>query len=808
MALNGQPLFRTLLVTALCLALKASLVTAADDAAPADFSQSGHGFLKQFCSDCHSGDSPEGGFDIFTLGDTASLVQKRKLTERMLDAVRFGQMPPEGERKPTPEEVDRFLDTAQTILEFSDRTATPDPGRVTMRRLNRVEYANTVRELYGIDFNPAEDFPADDIGHGFDNIGDVLTISPVLMERYLSAAETISERIITPRPPAPLKRHQAARYLEPAGQGVPESRFRPLSTSDPESGIKSGPFFTNYKVPAGEYIFRTRVFTDAPEGTPVKVALLACSKVWVKDLASDEEAAQIFGAAAQGLRPFRILQIAEVTSRNRDRAQTIEVRFQTDEFLERMAVALVRPEHQEGEIVIHLDHLGLEGPLDTRPLFQQRLLQIAADRPEAEQTREILTQLARKAYRRPPTTDEVDRLVSLVDRVVAAGEPRDRGFQLAIQALLVSPKFLFRMELDEQPHSPERRPLDEFQLASRLSYFLWSSMPDEELLSLAERGELSRQLPQQVRRMLADDRSQSLVDQFALQWLQLQRIETISPDAALFPQFNEGLKRSMIQETRLFLGDVFRNDRSVLDLLGTDFTYVNQPLAQLYGIDLREHGIQPSGGDFRRRRRGFDETFYRIQVGDVPRGGLLTQASILTVTSNPTRTSPVKRGKWVLEQLMGTPPPPPPPNVPELKEQEELRGSLREMMEQHRANPACANCHASMDPIGFAFENFDAIGRYRYSDGEFPIDPAGVLPGGVEFSGPKELIQILKARREQFVRCLTEKLLTFALGRGLEYYDRPAVNRILQTMKEQDDRFSVLVTAIVESEPFRYRRGN
>ena len=262
----------------------------------------------------------------------------------------------------------------------------------------------------------------------------------------------------------------------------------------------------------------------------------------------------------------------------------------------------------------------------------------------------------------------------------------------------------------------------------------------------------------------------------------------------------------MLEETRLFLDEVFRQDRGVLELLDADFTYLNQQLASLYGIDLKAMGVDvPDQG--RRRRRTFDDKFYRVELGDNPRGGLLTQASLLTVTSNPTRTSPVKRGRWVLEQLMGTPPPPHPPNVPELKDQAQLMGSLREKMEQHRANPACANCHASMDQIGFALENFDAIGRYREKDGEFEIDPAGELPGGASFSGPAELKEILKGRREQFVRCLTEKLLTYALGRGLEYYDRPAVNRILQTMKDQDDRFSVLCIAIVESEPFRYRRG-
>lgn len=381
--------------------------------------------------------------------------------------------------------------------------------------------------------------------------------------------------------------------------------------------------------------------------------------------------------------------------------------------------------------------------------------------------------------------------------------------QRAFMAVLVSPKFLFRLELDDRPDSAEPHPLDEFQLASRLSYFLWNTMPDQELFELAKRGELSKDLDAQVRRMLKDPRSRSLVENFAMQWLQLKRLKTYTPDSKLFPSFNEQLRSAMARETELFMEEIVRDDRSVLEMLDADYTYLNETLARHYGIaDTMGNwaGQKPErqGGQQIPRRE-----FVRVSLPHKLRGGLLTQASILTVTSNPTRTSPVKRGRWVLEQILGAPPPPPPPNVPELAEGDkaQLTGSLRQRMEQHRANPACANCHAKMDPLGFAFENYDAIGAFRTKDGEFPIETAGVLPDGKAFQGPGELKSILMEKRGQFTRCLTEKLMIYALGRGLEYYDRRPVMQIQEALAKNDYKFSVLVSEIVKSDPFRLRRG-
>lgn len=381
--------------------------------------------------------------------------------------------------------------------------------------------------------------------------------------------------------------------------------------------------------------------------------------------------------------------------------------------------------------------------------------------------------------------------------------------QMAMQAVLCSPKFLFRVELDSNPSDTAPRPLDDFQLASRLSYFIWNSMPDDELLNLAERGELKAKLDDQVKRMLADERSVAFVDSFAMQWLQLRRIDSIAPDAARFPSFGPALRSAMVRETELLFGSVVKEDRSILDLIAADFTYLNEPLAKHYGIvdTLGNMQGEPAARPGGEKIKG--ETFVRVSLSDSVRGGLLTQASLLTVTSNPTRTSPVKRGRWVLEQLLGAPPPPPPPNVPELEEEGagKTAGSLRERLEEHRKNPACANCHAKMDPIGFALENFDAIGAFRTRDGEYEIDASGEFADGAKVNGPKELRGLILDRKDDFTRCLVEKMLTYAVGRGVEYYDRPVVERIVSEMPESDYRFSALVTKIVKSEAFLQRRG-
>lgn len=777
-----------------------------------DFSKAGVLFLKKHCLECHSGDKPKAELSLTGFVDNASVVKKRKTWESVLKMVEAGEMPPDDKPQPTAKEIEEFASLTRAVFEHHDKNAKPDPGRVTMRRLNRVEYANTVRDLVGADFNPSADFPSDDIGHGFDNIGDVLTLSPVLMEQYLAAAETVSQRVILANPPPPSKRYLSGRFLQPNNAQTPQGRFRPMKPADPEP-VNSGPFaapgdYLKFSADA-DLILRANMYAEVSEKStsPVKVALFI-SGGKLADPSPDEEVDQLMGAALKTMKPLKILKIFEITARDAKSVQQIEFPINRRGDIQRAGLAVVKPPEGEEPPQLFIEHIWTEGPLETRPASHLKLLACSSDKPQAEQTREVLTRLLSRGYRRTATPQEVEAMAKVVDQAVAGGEKWEAGMQWAVQALLCSPKFLFRVELDDRLDSPEARPIDEFHLASRLSYFLWNTMPDDELFDLARRGELSKNLKLQVLRMLKDSRTtDSLVDQFAMQWLQLKRLDTFAPDAKLFPDFNEGLRRAMRDETRLFLEAIIKEDRSLLDLLASDFTFVNEPLARHYGIADTNGNLvgQKPAKDKGQPIRG--PQFVRVNVGGTARGGLLTQASLLTVTSNPTRTSPVKRGRWVLEQLLGTPPPPPPPNVPELEQGEKLTGSLRQRMEQHRANPSCANCHARMDPLGFAFENFDAIGRFREKDGEFPIDPSGELPTGEKIAGPSELKEILKTRQNLFARCITEKLLTYALGRGLEYYDRPAVDRITTALSQNGYRFSTLVVETVKSEPFRMRRG-
>jgi hypothetical protein len=758
------------------------LMMAAPSATAADFA--GAGFLQKYCLACHGDKKPKADLSLQTYRDEDSVLRGRKTFATVLERLHAGEMPPEGKNRPRPTaaEVEAFTRAVETLFARADHNDRPDPGHVTVRRLNRAEYNNTIRDLVGVDFQPAEDFPADDIGYGFDNIGDVLTISPVLLERYLAAAESIVSRaIIVGQPPPPPRRPVVAQFLLPRARER-EPRFRILDNKDE--------LFTIYRLSTeGEYRLRLRAYGRPAGDEPVRAALLldgrevlSASVLAVKDKPGEYETEFLhlrpgqYRAAIRFLNPY-----SDPKAKDKD----------------------------AGTRALYVLRLELVGPRDMYPASHKRIMACTPGKPQREQAREILTRFASRAYRRPATAGEVDRLLRLVDAAQSQGRKWEEAIRFALQAVLVSPKFLFRLELDDRPDSADLHPLDDYQLASRMSYFLWGSMPDDMLFGLAAKKTLTADLDGQVRRMLRDPKAKYLVDGFALQWLQLRRLKMVAPDPKLFPSFNEKLRAAMMRETELFVETVFREDRSVLDLIDADFTFVNETLARHYGLsdtNGNRTGEKPT------RPRGdpiYGDTFRRVSVGDTGRGGLLTQASVLTVTSNPTRTSPVKRGRWVLEQILGTPPPPPPPDVPELAEDSKavLSGSLRQRMEQHRAKASCAVCHARMDPLGFAFESFDAIGACRTKDGEFVIDPAGVLPDGRSFQGPADLKVILKEKKDLFSRCLTEKLLTYALGRGLEYYDRPAVDRIVAAAAHDGYRFSTLVIEIARSDPFRLRRG-
>ena len=770
------------------------------------------GFLQKHCVACHGDDQPKAGLALGGIRGHGQILKARKVWENLADMVEAELMPPEDKPQPAPAEREAFLVAVRGIFDHYDRTAKTDPGRVTMRRLNKAEYDNTVRDLfYGTDFNASENFPSDDVGHGFDNIGDVLTMSPVLMERYLAAAEAIARKVVPNDLPKPTVRATYAKQMRPSRDAGPFNKegFRILSDKDGEKGRESGPVWQDIQTGANdEYTFSVQAYGERDKGQPVRLAVYMAGEE-VAGATDKAELEKLFGSALRQVTPLKVVKIIEVKAREAKKAERIEVTLPATAGVRRIGLSLVKSEKGTPPSTAYLKVFAVEGPRDVRPYVMRRFMECDAAKPAAEQNREILNRFASRAYRRPATTAEVDRLIGLVDSVLADGGSREQGLQLAIQAVLANPKFVFRAELDDRPTAPDARAIDEYQLASRLSYFLWSSMPDDELFALAAKGELTKNLESQVRRMLKDPKSSALIDQFAMQWLQLGRLTAHAPDATMFPEFKEPLRQAMLTETKLFLGEIMREDHSILDMLDSDYTYMNSSLAKLYGVyDTMGNGSGrkkiPGGKSFRG-----DAIFDRVTLTDGLRGGLLTQPGILTVTSNPTRTSPVKRGKWVLEQMLGEPPPPPPPDVPELEQQKgKLTGSLRQQMEQHRADPACANCHAKMDQLGFAFENFNAVGAFREKDGNDVINPSGVLDGDKKFSGPAELRKILIGRKDDFAKCLTEKLLIFALGRGLEYYDDRAVTRIVEALQKNDYKFSTLCLEIVRSEPFRMRRGS
>jgi mono/diheme cytochrome c family protein len=733
-------------------------------------------FVAQHCIACHGPQKKKADLQLHVFKDEASILKARKTWMAVLSMLHAGEMPPSGRPRPPIGDAEQFAKAVTEIFDRHDRTAKRDPGKVTMRRLNRVEYVNTIRDLIGIDIPIGEDFPSDDVGHGFDNIGDVLTISPLHMERYLAASEMIMKNaIVVGEAPKPLVRTTAARFMEPGATAVERPRI--LYTK--------GPLYATFNVKqAGECKIVVRMSGRQAGDEPVKASILF----------DGQEVKTVSMAEKKG---------------NSGRNHTVTVNVAPGEH--KVGVTLLNEytdpdDDSQGRGVI-IEYVQFVGPIGAPPDSQLALLEAPANVDEEAKTRHILSRFASRAYRRPATKDEIDRLIKIVHAAEEGKEPWEGAVSLAMQAVLVSPKFLFRVELDATPDSKDAHPIDDYQLASRLSYFLWSTMPDQELLDLAAKKQLHQNIESQVKRMLRDGKAVALTDNFASQWLQLRPLKTHAPDKKLFPEFDERLRSDMLKETDLFFQAIAKEDRSILDLIDGPFTFVNERLAKHYrirdtnGNPFLDVAIRPPGEPIT------GEKFVRVNLEGTKRGGLLTQASVLTVTSNPTRTSPVKRGRWVLEQILGTPPPPPPPDVPELPSSEQTKGTLRQRMEQHRVNPSCAGCHARMDPIGFAFENFSAIGKYRTSDEDLPIDSTGELPNGQKFQGPNELKAILKGKKELFSRCLTEKMLTYAIGRGVEFYDKPAIDGILAALEKNEYRFSRLITEIAKSDPFRLRRG-
>jgi hypothetical protein len=725
-------------------------------AATATFRQQVQPLLVQYCRKCHSGDEPKGELKLDDYLGRAALIEDRQTWEKISARLHDREMPPEDQPQPEPAQRDHITAWIDTGLAKFDCGQERDPGRVTIRRLNRNEYNNTIRDLVGIDFHPADDFPSDDVGYGFDNIGDVLSMPPILLEKYLAAAQQIVDRA--------LGAEQVNLVTgEITGGQVLEGGARILTS---ESEVRTKVRMTG----EGDFMFRVRAYGEQAGSEPVKMALYL-----------DDKLVRSFEVKAVQAAP----QLYEgwITTKGGQHAYSIV--FLNDYY------APDQPPPNDRNLIV--DRLEATGPYP--PTFRQIIPRDHTPEDKMLLAREIVNAFMTRAFRRPSTAVEVDRVLKLVELADREGDDFGASIGLGLQAMLVSPHFLFRVELDRQPNSPRAvHPISDYELATRLSYFLWSSMPDDELFAHARLGTLRKgdNLDRQVRRMLQDPKSQALVENFAGQWLQLRNLKTAVPDKREYPDFDEALRAAMQKETELFFAAILHEDRSILDFIDADFTFVNERLARHYGLS----GVQ-------------GEEFRKVQLDGQQRSGVLTQASVLTVTSNPTRTSPVKRGKWVLENLLGTPPPPPPPDVPPFKEEAGamLSGTLRQRMQQHRTKADCANCHNRMDPLGFGLENYDGIGAWRTEDGKFKIDATGTLPGGVSFDGPRELKAILKARQDDFIRCLSEKTLTYALGRGVEYSDKCTLVDIAKAVRQNDDKFSSLILAIVHSDPFQKRRG-
>ena len=779
------------------------------------------------CFACHNSALKSGDLDLGQFKTAESIAHDPEVWEKVSHRLLDGTMPPKGSPRPSQTDIEAVSRWITDEIKRIELASKPDPGKVTARRLNRAEYNNTVRDLLGVNFRPADDFPQDDSGYGFDNIGDVLSLSPVLLEKYLRAAEVVVRTAMF----GPEKLKPMALRSQPPSR---EFTLYPKPQPDYDLTGLSMPnaLHAMMRFPGdGEYTFRVALEGRRPNGSePVHIAIWIDGKQLSTlniDAPSDGGSIDLFGAQAEtkihipagdhwvaasllrlyeglppsyggpnpskrpippGRDPMRGVKIPEGATPE----QIAELKAQAVKRAERFKVPANR-------VWVHfVEALGPYNATPVSPIETRKRIFTCGHvtgqhQPGCE--RKILSQFARRAFRRPVTAIELKPYRDLVASAKQQGSNFDEAIGAGLQAILVSPDFLFRIEQNEpnkKPGESDVRPISQFALASRLSYFLWSSMPDEELMRAAESGSLRKPavLSAQVKRMLQDPKARALVENFAGQWLELRRLESVAPDREKFPEFDDYLRMSMRQETEMFFENLIRNDRSILDMIDAKYTFVNEKLASFYDIP----GVK--GTDFR-----------KVDLTGTPRGGVLTQASVLTVSSYATRTSPVLRGKWILENFLNEPIPPPPPNVPSLDEAKiGAAASLRVQMEEHRTNPVCSSCHAKMDPVGFGFENFNAIGQWRTKDGKFDIDSAGTLPDGRSFKGADDLKSLIAKDAPKFAECVTDKLLTYALGRGLERYDRRTVKSIAGRISENDYKFSSLVLEIVNSLPFQMAR--
>lgn len=726
-------------------------------------------FMKSYCMDCHSGDTAEAGLDLekFRSWEEVTTTGRKKWAS-VLDMLVTGSMPPKDYDQPDGDELQGVLKWVQEALSTVDCDGPVNPGRETIRRLNRIEYENTIRDLVGIEYKATDSFPADDVGYGFDNIGDVLSTSPLLFEKFYEAADDIASRAI----------------ITDKSQLIPKNEL-PLAKFKLKHGNASGRQLTFPSNNTGRYelevepgMYTVAIYAHASQSgdEPAKLGVRLGDKEKRTFAVSNESPSK---------------QPMEIKIRLPRGKLPLEVAFLNDHY----DPSHPNPNRRDRNLFINrIELLGPDTNLDDRyPESHKKIIFVSPGEKgldEKQAAQQVIARFASRAFRRPVTKGEMERLMILYEMAKADGLNYEGSIREVVVGVMCSPHFLFKVE--EMPEESEgTQPLSDYQLATRLSYFLWSTMPDEELLQQAWKGTLRQNIDAQVVRMLADPKAKQLTENFAGQWLEMRKLEIVQPDRHRFGSFNHQLAADMRTETEMFFQSIIDEDRSVLDLLGADYTFLNQRLAEHYGIG------SVKGDEFR-----------RVALTDGRRGGILTQASVLTVTSNPTRTSPVKRGKWILDNVLGTPPPEAPADVPTLESQKKLTGSLREQMKQHRENAACASCHARMDPIGFALENYDAIGKWRTKDEGFAIDASGEMPGGRQFAGADGLKKLLmEDRKDEFVHNLISKATTYALGRGVEYYDECAIQAVKIEMENSGYRFSSMIKAIVHSEPFQKRGG-
>lgn len=791
-------------------------------------------FVSANCFACHNSQSKMAGLDLEVAVGRKPLLEDRGTWDNVLAKLKSGQMPPAGAPRPTDQDRQAIIAKLEGAFRAVDAASVPDPGHIGPHRLNRTEYNNTIRDLLGVDIHAADDFPQDDAVYGFDNIADSLSISPLLMEKYIAAAEKIANAAIfgpdlKPEPvrldvPVP-RRMETTNTLQ-----ITRPAYYSMANYDVTGLSQPGSYHLSYQLPVtAEYLFRITGAGTRPAGS-----MPTQCEFWI-----DGKLVKTYDVDNVGLSGFE------------RRPDAWELRMNLSAGLHEFVVAFPRQFHGLPARFGGPEPSGLPEPpqrapgpppaaagavVDNRPgKIEER--RIAAERarqqaehptwnglsvnqfdiigpynytrtasPEARKKvfvcdytnqasqpacmRRIITELATRAFRRALAAGEADPFVTIAEGAQRRSGSFEQGVSVGLRAILISPDFLFRIE---KRSGSGVRPISDHELACRLSYFLWSSMPDAQLMSRAAAGSLRKPevLRAEVKRMLSDPKSRALTDNFADEWLEVRRLESITPDRDRFPDFDDYLRDSMQQETKLFIQNLVRTDSSILDLLDGRYSFLNERLAAHYGIP----GVKGTA-------------FRKVDLAGTPRSGVLTHGSVLAVSSYATRTSPVLRGKWVLENFLNAPPPPPPPNVPSLNDAAVGSSvSLRQQLEQHRANPVCASCHTRMDPLGFGLENFDAVGAWREKDGAVAIDASGVLPDGRAFQGAEGLKAILRSDKDAFANAMASKLLTYALGRGVENFDRPVINSITQRVKADSYRMSGLVMEIVNSLPFQMQRG-